>query len=98
MSTPFRGIVFALVFLAVASYAFVTLRGPHGIPALLEKNRQIEAVEKRNDGLAKAIERKRERIRRLQNNPAEQELEVRRRLKLVDPHEKVYIIGDPEKK
>jgi hypothetical protein len=48
--------------------------------------------------LSKAIERKRDRIRRLQENPAEQELEIRQRLKLVDPREKVYIIGGSEKR
>jgi cell division protein FtsB len=55
-------------------------------------------MEKRNAGLALEIERKREHIRRLTDNPAEQELEIRERLKLVHPNEKVYIIGDPAKK
>jgi cell division protein FtsB len=98
MSTPFRGIAFVVAFLALASYAFVTLRGPHGIPALFERQRQIEAVESRNDSLVKTIERKRDRIRRLRDNPAEQELEIRRRLKLVGPGETIYIIGNPDKK
>jgi hypothetical protein len=43
------------------------------------------------------VERKKERIKRLGDNPSEQELEIRRRLKLAHPDEKIYILGDPEK-
>jgi cell division protein FtsB len=48
--------------------------------------------------LAREIERKRERIDRLTGNQAEQEMEIRHRLKLVHPGEKIYILGEPEKK
>ena len=97
MKAPFTRFAFVFAFLAVVSYAFVTLRGPKGIPALLEKNRQIELMEKRNTSLAQEIERKRDRIKRLTDNPAEQELEIRQRLKLVHPGEKVFIVGEPDK-
>jgi len=65
--------------------------------ALAEKEARIRELEDRNAALAKEVERKREHIRRLTENPAEQELEIRDRLKLVHPNEKVYIIGEPEK-
>jgi cell division protein FtsB len=81
--------------LLAGSYAFVALRGPHGLPALYEKREQVRSMEKRNEALTRDIERKREHIRRLADNPAEQELEIRERLKLIHPNEKVYIIGDP---
>jgi cell division protein FtsB len=55
-------------------------------------------MEKRNASLAREVERKKEHIKRLDNNPAEQELEIRKRLKLANPDEKVYIVGDPDKK
>jgi len=84
--------VYLLAFLVVASYAIFTLRGPAGVPGLLEKRRQIEVLEKRNGGLAQENERMRKHIERLTNNPAEQELEIRQRLKLVHPDEKVYIL------
>jgi cell division protein FtsB len=48
--------------------------------------------------LAREIEQKRERINRLAGNQAEQEIEIRHRLKLVHPGEKIYIVGEPEKK
>ncbi len=84
--------VYVLAFLVLAGYAVFTLRGPSGVPGLLEKRRQIELLEKRNAALAQENERKREHIQRLTNNPAEQELEIRQRLKLVHPDEKVYIL------
>ncbi len=88
---------YAIAVLVVASYAFVSLRGPKGLSAIAEKRAQIHDMEKRNSALAQEIERKREHIRRLSENPAEQELEIRDRLKLVRPNEKVYIIGNSAK-
>lgn len=85
--------VYVLAFLVVAAYAIFTLRGPTGVPGLVEKRRQIELLEKRNTALTQANDRKREHIQRLSNNPAEQELEIRQRLKLVHPDEKVYILA-----
>jgi hypothetical protein len=55
-------------------------------------------MENRNASLARDIERRRERIKRLADNPAEQELEIREQLKLVSPTDKVYITGDPARK
>jgi|SRR3954449_4552933 len=88
---------YAIAVLLLASYAFFTLQGPRGLQALSDKRDRIREMEKRNAQLVKDIERKREHIRRLNENPAEQELEIRERLKLVRPNEKVYIIGAPVK-
>jgi hypothetical protein len=46
--------------------------------------------------LAQEVERKKEHVGRLKNNPAEQELEIRKRLKLLRPDEKSYIVGDED--
>jgi cell division protein FtsB len=98
MKVTLAGYAFLMVFLTVASYAYVTLRGPKGVNALFDKKARIQQMEKRNADLDKEIERMRERIKRLGDNPAEQELEIRERLKLVHPNEKVFITGPPEKK
>ncbi len=95
MKAPFARIAYLAALLAVLSYAFFTLRGPHGIPALLEKQRQIQDMQRRNSKLDREIERMRDHIKRLADNPAQQDLEIRERLKLVKPGEKVYITGDP---
>jgi cell division protein FtsB len=97
MKASLARFAYMVAILLAGSYALVTLRGPKGLPALYEKRVQIREMEKRNQILTREIERKREHIRRLSDNPAEQELEIRERLKLVRPNEKVYIIGDPGK-
>jgi cell division protein FtsB len=84
--------------LLVAVYALITLRGPHGVGALLEKREQIRQFEKRNAALAKDIEERRERISRLKESQSEQELEIRQRLKLVKPGEKVFILQEKQGK
>jgi cell division protein FtsB len=96
MKVPFVRFTYIVAFLLVAGYAIATLRGPKGVPALVERQRQIEQAEKRNADLARQIERQRDHIQRLANSPAEQELEIRERLKLVHPNEKVFITGQPD--
>jgi cell division protein FtsB len=98
MKAPLAKFAYVVAFLMVVGYAFVTLRGPHGIAALMERRSQIHDMEQHNLKLHQEIERKREHIKRLEANPADQELEIRDRLKLVNPKDKVFIIGDPEKK
>jgi len=98
MKASLSRFAYAIALVLVATYAFLALHGPHGLAALSEKRAQIRELEKRNAGLAQEIERKREHIRRLAENPAEQELEIRERLKLAHPNEKIYIIGEPTRK
>jgi len=86
---------YAVAVLVAASYALVTLRGPQGVPALIERQNQIRTLEKQNTDLQREIEFRRERIQRLQEDESEQELEIRQRLKLVRPGEKVFILQDP---
>jgi cell division protein FtsB len=86
-----------MVFCVVAGYAVETLRGPRGVHAWTEKQAQIQKLEEHNAALAKEVERMRDRIRRMDESPAQQELEIRDRLKLVRPGEKVFITGDPAK-
>ena len=84
---------YAVAVLVAAGYAFVTLRG--GIPALLEKQKEVRVLEKQNANLAREIEFRHERIQRLREDESEQELEIRQRLKLVRPGEKVFILQEP---
>ena len=96
MKAPLTRAAYVIIFLAVVVYAFFAF--PKGMSAWQEKKRQIQEMEKRNAATAMEVERKKEHIRRLADNPAEQELEIRRRLKLAHPDEKIYILGEPEKK
>jgi len=98
MNVPLARIAYGVALFAVLGYAFVTLRGPHGLPGLLEKQQQIHEMERENLKLNQEIERMQDHIRRLDSDPGEQELEIRQRLKLLKPGEKVYITGEPAKK
>jgi cell division protein FtsB len=87
-------VIYAIVLFLGIVYAYVVLRGPNGIPGLLERRRQVREYEQANQQLHREIERTEERIERLRENPAEQEFQIRQRLKFAKPGEKVYIIDD----
>jgi len=78
-------------------YGMVVLRGPQGVSALLDKRREVRLLEEQNAAKAAENERRRERIHRLQQNSTEQELEIRKQLKLLRPGETTFILEDPPK-
>ena len=81
----------------VVIYGLVALRGPQGISALLDKRREVRMLEEQNAAQAAENERRRERIHRLQQNSTEQEMEIRKQLKLLRPGETTFILEDPPK-
>ena len=95
MKAPLSRFAYAIALLAVVSYAVMTLSGPRGISAWLEKERQIQSLEKHNGDLNRENERARDRIDRLTNNPDEQGRAARERLNYVEKGDKVYVTGDP---
>jgi len=95
MKSSVAKVGYGVAVLVAASYAFVALRGPQGIPALIEKQKHIRTLEQENSALAREIEERKQRIKRLREDESEQELEIRQRLKLVRPGEKVFILQDP---
>jgi cell division protein FtsB len=86
--------IYAAVVLSGVVYAFVVLRGENGIPGVLAKTHQVHELEQSNQKLVKEIEERKSRIQRLEDNPTEQEYEIRQRLKLARPGEKIYILDD----
>jgi cell division protein FtsB len=96
MKFSWSGCVYAVAILLVVGLGIYTLRGSQGIPALMQKKAEIKELEKGNAALAKEIEEKRTKIKRLQDNPDAQELEIRRQLKLVHPGEKIFNSQDQD--
>jgi cell division protein FtsB len=90
-------VAYTTIVLGGILYAFVELRGPNGIQGMLEKRQQVRQLEVSNEQLQREIEQKQERIKRLQSDPREQEIEIRQRLKLASPGEKIFIIDDKKK-
>jgi cell division protein FtsB len=74
------------------------LRGPQGLQSLLEKHQEIRQLEERNAALALENQRRRERIERLEHSSTEQEMEIRKQLKLLRPGETTFILPDAPKK
>ena len=81
----------------VVIYGLVALRGPQGLSALLDKRREVRMLEEQNAAQAAENERRRERIHRLEENSTEQEMEIRKQLKLLRPGETTFILEDPPK-
>lgn len=97
MNSVFRTVVFSAAFVLLAVYGYFTLRGPQGIPALMEKRREIRQLEEENANLAREIEFKRERIRKLQESPSEQDLEIRKKLKMLHQNETEFVLPNSPK-
>jgi len=72
----------------------ITLRGPHGTAALQRKQGEIRALQEKNAELKREIEERRNRNRRLRENPEEQELEIRKRLNLLKKGEKYFVVPE----
>jgi len=81
----------------VVIYGLVALRGPQGISALLDKRREVRLLEEQNAAQAAENERRRERIHRLEQSSTEQEMEIRKQLKLLRPGETTFILEDAPK-
>lgn len=77
-------------------YLLLAMRGPLGLPALQGKWHEIRQMQLENDTLRRDVDMRRDRIQRLENNTAEQELEIRKQLKMTRPGETVFIL--PENK
>ena len=90
-------LVFVLVAAMVATYGYLTLRRPQGIPALQGKWREIRKMEEENAALQRENDYRRKRIDKLRDNTSEQELEIRKKLKLLRPGETSFILPEQPK-
>src|SRR5579863_1747901 len=92
-----RRVGFILAFAVVLVYGVVAVRGPQGIQVLLDKHHEIRQLEEQNAAMARENERRKERIHRLQTSTSEQEMEIRKLLKLQRPGETTFILPDAPK-
>jgi cell division protein FtsB len=81
----------------VGLFAVIALRGPNGIQALMNKRKEIQSLQEFNASMTADNERKRARIEKLKHSRAEQELEIRERLKLLRPGETQLILPEEPK-
>ena len=88
---------YIVAFALIVVYGVVALRGPQGVSALLDKRQEVRQLEEQNAAKAAENERRRERIRRLEQSTTEQEMEIRKQLKLLRPGETTFILPDSPK-
>lgn len=92
-----RAVLIVIAFGLIGAYALAELRGPDGLPALKEKWSEIRQMEEENANLQRENEYRRDRIKKLESNTSEQELEIRKQLKLLRPGETSFILPDQPK-
>jgi cell division protein FtsB len=85
------------VFAIIGVYAYVVLRGPQGIPVLLEKRQMIRELQERNAGLQRENQYRRERIQKLEHSSSEQEMEIRKQLHMLRQGETSFILPEAPK-
>jgi cell division protein FtsB len=85
---------YILISVLAIAYGLAALRGPQGVSALLDKRREVQQLQQENSAKAAENERRRERIQRLKQNTTEQEMEIRKKLKLLRPGETTFILPD----
>jgi cell division protein FtsB len=81
----------------VLAYAWVAFRGPQGIQTLIEKHSEIRELEEQNAAIVRQNQALRDRIKRLEQSDSEQELEIRKQLKLLRPGETTFLLPEPPK-
>jgi cell division protein FtsB len=97
MNNTVRRVIFAVVFALIGVYGLVELRGPDGLPALKERWTEIRKLEEDNANLQRENDYRRDRIKKLEGSASEQELEIRKQLKLLRPGETSFILPEQPK-
>ena len=102
MQTLFQGsrrrLGVVLVVILACAYGWMFLSGPQGLQTLIEKRREIRQLEERNANIKLENDRRKERIRKLQESRSEQEMEIRKQLKLQKSGETTFILPESEQK
>ena len=97
MSTVVRRAAYSAALVVMAVYGYVALSGPQGISRLYQKWAEIRQLEEDIANLRRDNLSKKDRIKRLESDPAEQEMEIRKRLKLLRPGETSFILPEGTK-
>jgi cell division protein FtsB len=98
MSNTVRRAILVIVFALIGVYGLMELRGPQGLPALKERWTEIRRLEEENANLQRENNYRRERINKLESSVSEQELEIRKKLKLLRPGETSFILPEQPKR
>jgi len=95
--TAFRRVTIVIIFVLASAYGYVVLRGPQGIPALTEKQREIRKLEEGNAALRQELAARQARNKKLREGTEIQEQEIRRRLHMLRPGETEFVVPEAGK-
>jgi len=84
---------------AACVIVFIALRGPNGVPSMLEKRNQIEQMRQENDQIRQEIDKHQRAIEQLESSPEARDRAVRVHTKQQKANEiKVVLDGNETKK
>jgi cell division protein FtsB len=89
-------LAYAAAVLVIAAFGLKEFRGTSA--SSHSRQQEIQDLTSENTKLREEIELKQQRVDKLTNDPAAQELEIRKRLKLVKPNETMYLLPDGDDK
>lgn len=95
MLTILRQLGYVAAVAVVCFYAFVALRGPHGVPRMIEKKQQLERMEGENEKLRQDIRKHEEFIRKLENDPEVRDRVIREKTNRQKPDETTIYLQEP---
>lgn len=82
----------------VCLYAFIALRSPNGLPAVMEKRQQLEQMRLENEQLRQKVQERRKHIEMLESSPEERDRAVREHTnKQKQGETTIYLDGNEEK-
>jgi hypothetical protein len=90
-----RNIVFLALILMLGGYSYFTLKDR--VPALLEKREQIRHEQEVNIDMLRENDYKRERIKKLLGSKSQQDLEIRKKLKMLHENETEFVLPNAPK-
>lgn len=90
-----RSIVFLALILLLGGYSYLSLR--ERIPALLEKREEIRREQELNLDMLRENDYKRERLKKLLESKSQQDLEIRKKLKMLHEGETEFILPGTSK-
>ncbi len=97
MYSSLRRVLILIAFALIGAYGLHELRGPQGLPALRQRWDEIRQLEEENANLQRENDYRRDRIKKLESSVSEQELEIRKQLKLLRPGETSFILPEQPK-
>jgi cell division protein FtsB len=97
MNARTRTILSTSVLLAAGFLAVFSLARPSGLPMVFERSRQIRELREQNANLQRSIEQRKERIKSLSENRSDQDLEIRRDLRLLKKKETTFVLPEQKK-